>query len=68
LVRAILEAEGRRQKSSERPLHVTVSHADSRTAAEHERAVLLRHHAPDGSELYEQRTEVDGTTAQILRT
>jgi hypothetical protein len=48
-------------------VHVTVSHDDPLTA-EHEYAVSLRHHAPDGSEVYEQRTEVDGTTARILRT
>jgi RHS repeat-associated protein len=51
----------------DRPVHVTVSHDDPLTA-EHEHAVSLRHHAPDGTEVYEQRTEVDGTTARILRT
>ncbi len=52
----------------DRPAHVTVSHDDPLTTGEYEHAVSLRHHAPDGSEVFEQRTEVDGTTAQILRT
>jgi hypothetical protein len=48
----------------DRPVHVTVSHDDPLTTGEYEHAVSLRHHAPDGSEVYEQRTEVDGTTAR----
>ena len=47
----------------DRPVHVTLSHDDPLTS-KLEYAVSFRHLAPGGSEVFEQRTDVNGTTAR----